>query len=141
MCSPTRQPTRCSSREQEDHSIWIFCIQVIGGNKSLCPAKETVAANSMHGTPFLAFKLRFCHHNGNLNRGSFRGSARRRQFESKNQIAPASLTDYTTHGGTKKGLFVSYKSLIASCYQALAGLFGGHEKRLARLSLRNAAES
>jgi hypothetical protein len=28
---------------------------VIGGNKSHCPAGETVAANSVHRAPFLAF--------------------------------------------------------------------------------------
>src|SRR6266849_3027859 len=58
-------------------AIWIFYVQVIGGNKSLCPSGETVAANSMHGTPFLAFKLGFCRHSGNLNRGR---SVRRMSF-------------------------------------------------------------
>src|SRR5260370_3199840 len=58
-------------------AIWIFYVQVIGGNKSLCPSGETVAANSVHGTPFLAFKLGFCRHSGNLNRGR---SVRRMSF-------------------------------------------------------------
>ncbi len=81
--------------------MWIFYVQVIGGNKSLCPAGETIAAHSMYGTPFLAFKLGFCRHSGN--KYVILHSYRRRQFESKNQIAPGSLTDYTTHGQTKKG--------------------------------------
>lgn len=56
---------------------WIFYVQVIGVNKSLCPSVETVAANSVYGTPFLAFKLGFCRHNGNLNKGR---SVRRMSF-------------------------------------------------------------
>jgi hypothetical protein len=81
--------------------MWIFYVQFIGGNKSLCPARETIAANSVYSTPFLAFKLWFCRHSGN--KYVILHSYRRRQFESKNQIARDSLTDYTTHGQTKKG--------------------------------------
>jgi hypothetical protein len=88
-------------------AIWIFYVQVIGGNKSLCPSGETVAANSVHGTPFLAFKLGVLPPQWKSEQGSFRQknvilhAHRRRQFESKNQIAPVSLTDYTPHRQTK----------------------------------------